>query len=72
MSQGQQSRSLQGGLMKVGRHTSRHPGSCPPGATQVPALKDATNPKASRVSGPSFSCDTDHGDTLCRHFYQTL
>lgn len=43
-----------------------------PGASQVPALNDAANPKASRVRGPSFSCDTDHGDTRCRHFYQTL
>lgn len=76
MSQGQQSRSLRGGLMKVGTPHKQASWELPskgvPGAARVPALNNAANPKASRVTGPSFSCDSAHGDTLCRHFYQTL
>lgn len=37
-----------------------------PGDIQVPALTNAANPEAVRISGPSFSGVTlTHGDTLC-------
>lgn len=63
---GQSSRGLMEAAALLRHRSWRLSSGGLPGDIQVPALTNAANPEAVRISGPSFSGVTlTHGDTLC-------